>query len=139
MNDRFKFRVWHTPDYDESEMIYDAQATYDNACFGTGSFHHCTFQEVLDDKDCVLMQCTGLKDKNGKLIYEGDILGGTYGNLYIHYCDNCKQFQLKANDYGCMACEGDIHWFELVEDENKLEVIGNIYENPELLEELCQK
>lgn len=84
-----------------------------------------------------IYQCTGLKDKNGKLIYEGDILGGTYGNLYIHYCDNCKQFELKANDYGCMACEGDVHWYELVEseDENELEVIGNIYENPKLLED----
>ena len=43
--------------------------------------------------------------------------------------------KLKAQDYGCMACEGDIHWCEVVEDNNKLEVIGNIYENKELLDE----
>lgn len=84
---------------------------------------------------CQLFQCTGLKDKNGKLIYEGDILGGSYKNLYVHWCDKCKQFQLMAQDYGCMACEGDIHWCEVVEDNNELEVIGNIYENPELLKE----
>lgn len=137
MNDRFRFRVWFTPDYQEPEMIYDAEQTYDNRCQGQGSFYHESFGEILEDKDCVVMQCTGLKDKNGKLIYEGDILGGTYGNLYVHYCDSCKQFELKANDYGCMACEGDVHWYELVEseDENELEIIGNIYENPELLED----
>ena len=92
----------------------------------------CDFVTIKPDK---ILQCTGLKDKNGKLIYEGDILGGTFGNLYVHYCDNCKQFQLKANDYGCMACEGDIHWNEVVEENNELEVVGNIYENPELLED----
>lgn len=137
MNNRFRFRVWFTPDYQEPEMIYDAEQTYDNRCQNKGSYHHWYFGEILEDKDCIVMQCTGLKDKNGKLIYEGDILGGTYGNLYIHYCDSCKQFQLKANDYGCMACEGDVHWYELVEseDENELEVVGNIYQNPELLED----
>ena len=83
-------------------------------------------------------QCTGIKDKNGKWVYEGDILGGTYENLYIHYCDNCKQLQLRAKDYGgCMACEGDVHWYELVESENKneVEVIGNIHEKNLLKEE----
>ena len=137
MNDRFRFRVWFTPDYQEPEMIYDAEQTYDNRCQNKGSYHHWYFGEILEDKDCIVMQCTGLKDKNGKLIYEGDVLGGTFGNLYVHYCDNCKQFQLKANDYSCMACEGDIHWYEVVEseEENELEVIGNIYQNPELLED----
>ena len=137
MNDRFRFRVWFTPDYQEPEMIYDAEQTYDFGCQSKGSYHHDNFGEILEDKDCIVMQCTGLKDKNGKLIYEGDILGGTYGNLYVHYCDSCKQFELKANDYGCMACEGDVHWYEVVEseDENELEVVGNIYENRELLED----
>ena len=83
------------------------------------------------------MQSTGLRDKNGRLIYEGDILGGTFENLYVHYCDSCKQFQLKSNNYGCMACEDDIHWDEVVEaeEQNELEVIGNIYQDKELLKE----
>jgi hypothetical protein len=124
MQDRFKFRI---------PMFTDK-----------GSFMEFQYLELGEQEECTLcgyngepQQCTGLKDNNGKLIYEGDILGGTYGNLYVHYCDSCKQFQLKAKDYGCMACEGDVHWYEIVEseDENELEVIGNIYQNPELLED----
>lgn len=143
MNDRFRFRVWNIK---EKEMIYNAEIAYDGMNYNTewqignntnDGWVDC-FGYYLDyPNDYEVMQCTGLKDKNGKLIYEGDILGGTYENLYVHYCNNCKQFQLKANDYGCMACEGDVHWCEVVEseDENELEVIGNIYQNKELLED----
>jgi uncharacterized phage protein (TIGR01671 family) len=93
------------------------------------------FEYVTIKPDKVL-QSTGLKDKNGKLIYEGDILGGIYHG-YIEYCTECKCFQLQVKDYGCLACEGDLHWYELVEaeEQNELEVIGNIYENKELLNE----
>ena len=116
MQDRFKFRYFNKNN--DMEEI---------------SLTNCYYTNLDYSK---LMQSTGLKDKNGKLIYEGDILGGTFENLYVHYCDDCKQFQLKANDYGCLACEGDIHWYEIVEaeEQNELEVIGNIYENPKLLE-----
>ena len=150
MQNRFKYRIaLHQDKYEEyglekfkNQRIFEVKTLnmgYENSTveiiaeYPNGDW---AVREI-DYKDIDLMQCTGLKDKNSKLIYEGDILGGTYGNLYVHYCDNCKQFELKANDYGCMACEGDIHWCEVVEseDENELEVIGNIYENPELLED----
>ena len=93
-------------------------------------------EEYVTIKPDRVLQCTGLKDKNGKLIYEGDILGGIYHG-YIEYCNECKCLQLKVKDYGCLACEGDLHWYELVEaeEQNELEVIGNIYENKELLED----
>ena len=143
MNDRFKFRAWNKLSNEMKDVI-SLNINYEfpdcsNVILETNTFdniktHNNPITCSNGLNNVVLMQCTGLKDKNGKLIYEGDILGGTYGNLYIHYCDNCKQFQLKANDYGCMACEGDIHWDEVVEDNNELEVVGNIYENPELLE-----
>ena len=80
-------------------------------------------------------QYTGLKDKNGKEIYEGDILGGIWESGFISWCEKCKQFQYHSAGIGCMACSGDVHWCEIVEDNGKLEVIGNIHENPELLEE----
>lgn len=79
-------------------------------------------------------QFTGLKDKNGKEIYEGDILGGIWEGGFISWCDKCKQLQYHIID-GCMACSGDAHWYELAEDDGELEVIGNIHENADLLEE----
>ena len=91
------------------------------------------FTQHIDPTDCEIMQFTGLKDTNGKEIYEGDILGGTFGDGYIGYCDKCKSFEYLFADGECTSCNGDISWFEMVEENGKLEVIGNIYENPELL------
>ena len=128
MNNRFKFRAW--------DKINDKWLNNEN-CIEIGTGYLTGFYDVEQafNRRYVLMQCTGLKDKNGKLIYEGDILGGIYHG-YIEYCDECKCFQLKVKDYGCLACEGDLHWYELVEaeEQNELEVIGNIYENKELLD-----
>lgn len=56
------------------------------------------------------------------------------------FCDSSNTLKIlcRGNNciYGCLACEGDLHWYELVEaeEQNELEVIGNIYENKSLLE-----
>ena len=83
-------------------------------------------------------QCTGLKDKNGKLIYEGDIcrIKGTYYDCdykdYIDIDETEKIYSLEKffgeamvkGVYSALGCEN-----------LSVEVIGNIHENPELLEE----
>ena len=72
-----------------------------------------------------LMQYTGLKDKNGKEIYEGDILHDDTGSKYeIVYVENLAQF---LGDYG--DCDFALSMYEQGDNE----IIGNIYENSELL------
>ena len=117
MNDRFKFRVWN-----------DMQKCY------SPDDHYISEDGFINTVgDYVLEQCTGLHDKNGELIYEGDIIGGLFGG-YIKWCDKCKSFQLHWGDDCCAACEGHVLWIDVVEDDGKLEVIGNIHENRELLD-----
>ena len=82
-------------------------------------------------KDLKLMQYTGLKDKNGKEIYEGDILGGEY------YVDGVAGEVTTREDWGgCSFLEykggGDDFLFRECKN---AEVIGNIYENPEILDQ----
>lgn len=74
-------------------------------------------------------QYTGLIDKNGKKIFEGDIVKNKYGNIYkIFYEDCCLRIE---DTYGnrIQTVQGAINHFEV-------EIIGNIHDNPELLEEI---
>lgn len=86
----------------------------------------------FDDKK--LIQCTGLKDKNGKLIYEGDILRNTLTNKYASVA-----WHNTGAGYVWSKTIPNSYLYEfgaLFRVFGKYEVIGNIYENPELLEQL---
>ena len=82
---------------------------------------------VLWEGPCELMQYTGLKDKNGVEIYEGDILSGSkYGYGVVVW----KQYQYLL-DYIDKTQYMKLDWLGMVVQDG-CEVIGNIYENPEL-------
>ena len=73
-----------------------------------------------------ICQCTGLKDKNGKLIWENDILNS--GNLVVTWREELASY--------CITKKGWMyqHFFGEAIDSCYCEVIGNIFDNPELLE-----
>ncbi len=83
------------------------------------------------DKEIKLMQFTGLQDKNGKDIYEGDIV------IYQYiFEDKESTFEIVWNvdRNGFYAEDEENMWCLEKELKKNFEVIGNIYENPELLE-----
>ena len=72
-------------------------------------------------------QYTGLKDKNGREIYEGDVLKNDYGDIWVVVW-NGTGFMLELNGESKNIYSANEYYF------SGCEVIGNIYENPELLE-----
>lgn len=86
----------------------------------------------LIDKNTIC-QCTGLKDKNGKLIWENDIVRDEHGNFYkAFWQNNYYQFSWVCvkTDVFSIGAKWDLWSIKSFE----IEVIGNTFDNPELLE-----
>ena len=85
-----------------------------------------------DPDEWIPIQFTGLHDRTGKEIYEGDIIEDRWGRKYIVEWSNERSGWIPfANGTGCGCCEVD-----MIYNSKDTEVIGNRYENPELLEEV---
>jgi uncharacterized phage protein (TIGR01671 family) len=119
MDREIKFRAWEV--FDEN-MIYHNSINYEY-CIAN---HGC---------EVILMQYIGLKDKNGKEIYEGDIVEqwgqkrtvvymvGSFGYIVNEDEDYAEFISFAANQ----------HYDWIADKSDEIEIIGNIYETPHLL------
>jgi uncharacterized phage protein (TIGR01671 family) len=82
------------------------------------------FSSVEDNEDVVLMQFTGLLDKNGKEIYEGDITSLHCG--VVTFDEGSFGIEYKDRFDEATSCE-------LIFQNKHVEVIGNVFDNPELI------
>ncbi len=136
MNREIKFRGWNKVD---KEMIEIWDINFKDGYAGAENKDGGVYD--IDNKDIELLQFTGLLDKNGKQIYEGDIVKNT---ATFHDLDSlCESFLTDKLFFEIYWCEGEAQ-FRMKNDEieqhfnlsgRTLEVIGNIFENPELVEE----
>lgn len=131
MNDRFKFRAW-----DKVRKQYEDCKVFINTNGKLIGFY--TRDERLDEFYTV-EQCTGLKDKNGKLIYEGDIvdvqehIDNVNGNYIVEWSDVCHHWNLRSIFKDSWGADRNFSFSDLNCFNETSEVIGNIHENAELL------
>jgi hypothetical protein len=111
-SERFKFRAWHHGGGDpriKGRMNYSYP------------FPVLFWEQVEDEVLSVeLMQSTGLHDKNGKLIFESDFIKAAENWIgSVHWCEDSLQWRCKDH---------------ALTDLRELEIVGNLYEHPELKE-----
>lgn len=121
MNRKIKFRVWnkgknqwvHGPGHEPNIL---------GETILLGGF---CIVPVAQLNDLEVLQYTGLDDKDGKEIYEGDIISGEFFDTEYHHAETIKHEVVFNNGAYNIASS---NWHKPT-----LEIIGNIFENPELL------
>ncbi len=150
MNREIKFRIWNkrSKRFVQEDTDVDNRRGYnlgEYAISPNGDIYfyeqHDGGMDVLEPDDLERSQFTGLEDKNGKEIYEGDIV------IYEYTYNEAMESSAYGNGE---VCDIDmVEWYEgryilnrkglsskmyfLFDDYKELKVIGNIFENPELL------
>ena len=138
-----KFRAWHkrikvfgypargdnTNKNDRTFTFGDTYLVFEpNNCeWIVGTFEKIATEDCLNNPDVVIMQYTGVKDKNGEEIYEGDVIVQKHGEI---------KGVVKFRDGVFGVDTGKAFYpFPAYKD---IEIIGNIHENPELLKEVIK-
>lgn len=140
-NREIKFRAWHFGQkkmFSAEEMTADQMALLPDGHFANINSVSTKLSEVYSHEEMLPLQYTGLHDRNGKEIYEGDIVKGDNfqrfsGNPVVRW-DGNGSFVLETDTGNSIYRET---FFSFLQGEGHelrhLEVVGNIYQNPELL------
>jgi hypothetical protein len=122
-----KFRAWDTNDktWATIDGRWDFRYNMEDGYFFTveGPENE-SWTEAVTEGSLILQQYTGLKDKNGREIYEGDILAGIMLSGVVQWNNSLAKYTVQLSPEG---------WHDLSSLNYMKEVIGNIYDNPELL------
>lgn len=130
MNREIKFRMWNnvTSKPDASRMFYDTEQVMEclkqQIYFDSG--HILGYDHIGDGN--AFMQFTGLLDKNGKEIFEGDIVK-CFEDLDIEEIEHIAVVEFTDAQFVLADIEQPETW----PFDNRTEIIGNIHENPELI------
>nr|DAT10783.1 MAG TPA: YopX protein [Caudoviricetes sp.] len=127
MKDRYLFKAKHFNEWHIGNIVKEPDGLYIRDIKKN-------VMAFINDESTIC-QCTGLKDKNGKLIWENDIVKDKHGNFYIaiwwndyyQYCWVCIKSIIEI----FVGRKRDL-W--VIVENSEIEVIGNIFDNPELLE-----
>ena len=133
MQDRYLFRAKRI---DNGEWVKGYYTYYPCGFTSEDKMEH-AIRDTVTSGDCnklyfvdpsTICQCTGLKDKNGKLIWENDIVRNEKGDIgVVQWFEEHAAFMIwnKTKHYVCYLAENDF---------SKIEIAGNEFDNAELLE-----
>ncbi|KYF34883.1 YopX family protein [Streptococcus mitis] len=120
-----KFRVWF-PDFNQMLRVKALVFEKDKTRCGCGY----SFDFYLENENATIMQSTGLLDKNGKEIFEGDIV-----KMAKDVYSEPTYYEVVRHRGGAYRLESKQHGCELWLRHTDCEVVGNVYENKEFLED----
>lgn len=135
MEDRFRYRVFDNDDKKMHDVIFLNYENNSVEWYNDNNKKRAAFIEEVPT-----LQCTGLKDHNNNLIYEGDIISVKIQtqdafNVEEYYSENYKgEIIFKEGEFAIRVIDTKKQPISLYYYANGCEIIGNIYENPELLE-----
>jgi len=134
MNDRYLFRgkCLDGGEWVEGYLYHDQRFINGHSCCDVFLIRgDCDEDHEINEN--TIGQCTGLEDKNGKLIFEGDILDyPEYADarVVVKWVDN--KHYCRCGWYVCNTCTHSVKSIHSIDLPEQLEIIGNVVDNPEL-------